>query len=102
LITGNCLCDNLSFKARTAGRRYQGDRIGVGSQAGFSSYNSVKNRVGRRYPVGGRVRVYYDPRDSAQAVLERNNPLSVFYLASAGFLAVLLVGLYILFEVVGI
>ena len=69
-----------------------GDRITLGSQPADNVDEVVK-----RYPVGGSVPVFYDPRNPQDCVLERNPPASAGCIWSGTIFAVLVYEAVLLF-----
>lgn len=61
------------YEYRVGGRRYQGRRIGIGEEAPDFLIQETLDR----YPAGAVVKVYYNPDDPKQAVLERDLPAEV-------------------------
>lgn len=67
---------------------YQGKRVDFGFGSQSFLLNSFARRIVERYPVGKSVRVYFDPGDPTNAVLERVPSLgsSVFWMVVGLFL----------------
>ncbi len=57
----------ITYDYQVKGRHYDGRRLAFGALASSTGY---AQGILDRYPVGGKVRVYYDPRDPGEAVLE--------------------------------
>ncbi len=88
---------DLVYEYRVGGKTYRGKRISVGEDLGDLF---VEQRLAK-YPVGASIKVYYNPRNPQQAVLERDAPEGVWR-TMAIFIAVaiaLLVGAKIGFPV---
>ena len=59
----------IKYTYSVMGNNYEGHRIGFGVPVG--SFESAAKQVVARYPHGATRTVYYNPRNPAQAVLER-------------------------------
>ena len=72
---------DIEYEFRLGDRVVRGTRIGIGERADTEA-------VLNHYPVGATVPVYYNPKDPADALLERDPPLPVMwlYLIAAGIL----------------
>ncbi len=57
----------ITYDYQVKGRHYDGSRLAFGA---LSSSMGYEQGILDRYPVGGKVRVYYDRSDPAEAVLE--------------------------------
>jgi hypothetical protein len=57
---------DIAYAFSVAGQSYRGQRVSLGDISGSFAEEAV-----RRYPVGAKVTVYYDPRDPTDCVLER-------------------------------
>jgi hypothetical protein len=77
-----------AYEAR--GRRFESDRIGVGSHAASSDRDEARRWV-ERHPVGREVDVWLDPADPSRAVLVRG--VSKAQVAAAVAVGIALVGL---------
>ncbi len=60
----------VRYEYSVLGKAYTGERIAFGAAKGHSAPADAE-KVLARYPVGATVTVYYNPRDPAEAVLER-------------------------------
>jgi Protein of unknown function (DUF3592) len=72
---------DIEYEFRLGDRVVRGTRIGIGE-------TSETEAVLNHYPVGATVPVYYNPKDPADALLERDPPLPVLwlYVIAAGIL----------------
>ena len=61
---------DIAYEFAVAGKTFRGSRIDLGVD--FRNVD-VAQRL-RRYPPGAVVTVFYDPRDPAQCILERDDP----------------------------
>lgn len=59
----------VRFEYQVEGVTYTSDRMGVGSNIAISNRKKVEQRIAG-YPQGRLVRVYYNPQNPAEAVLE--------------------------------
>jgi hypothetical protein len=62
------------YTYQVGGQSYQSNRI----QSGLEWGGSGARNVVVRYPVGSQVTVYYDPRNPAEALLERKSSSSIW------------------------
>jgi hypothetical protein len=60
----------INYTYNVAGQAYTADRVAFGAIV-TSSLTSLVSGQARRYPLNGKVEVYYDPANPADAVLER-------------------------------
>jgi hypothetical protein len=60
----------INYTYNVAGQPYTADRVAFGAIV-TSSLTSLVSGQARRYPLNGKVDVYYDPANPAAAVLER-------------------------------
>jgi hypothetical protein len=60
----------VRYSYQVAGQSYEGNKIGFGFQQSFGNASKAQAAI-TRYPVGGQISVFYDPNNSADAVLER-------------------------------
>ena len=74
---------HVEYEYEVAERRYRNDRIATG----FFFGNVGAILVQRRYPLEKRVRVYYDPDDPGNAVLETGIPASAWVMLVIGLIA---------------
>ena len=75
--------------------RYVGNTIAIGAVTGFLVRESSAQKIVEKYPVGKRVRVYYDPEDPSKAVLEPGASSDVTVMLPIGGF-ILVVGVVIL------
>lgn len=61
----------VRYAYEVAGKRHEGDRIQFGLTEAASK--SVAEQTIKPYPVGGKVNVFYDPKDPAKSVLETSD-----------------------------
>jgi hypothetical protein len=61
---------DIAYEFAVAGKTFRGSRIDLGVDSGN---HDVAERL-RRYPPGAIVTVFYDSRDPAQCILERDDP----------------------------
>lgn len=61
----------ISYTYEVAGKRYEGDVIQFGLTEAAS--RSVAEQTIKPYPVGGKVKVFYDPKDPKKSVLETSD-----------------------------
>jgi len=59
------------YQYEVDGRKYLGQRIAFGSQVGYSDSNRA-HAIVDRYVPGNQIRVYYNPNNPGDAVLERS------------------------------
>ncbi|MFZ6021563.1 MAG: DUF3592 domain-containing protein [Chloroflexota bacterium] len=59
----------VRFEYQVAGVTYTSDRMGVGSKIAISNRKKVEQQIAA-YPEGKLIRVYYNPQNPAEAVLE--------------------------------
>lgn len=57
----------LQYSYRVGGKDYQSNRVFWGGNEGWQRHMAS---VVETYPAGSKVRVYYDPKDHAEAVLD--------------------------------
>jgi len=60
----------MIYSYTVEGKSYQGQRVSFARMIA-SSYHSRAEKVVNRYLLGSRQKVYYDPRNPAEAILER-------------------------------
>ncbi len=77
---------DIRYAYRVEGKEYTGDRIFFGEYGTGSS--SSAQAVIDKYKVGTSVTVYYDPRNPANAILERGARWASFALLAFGLLFV--------------
>lgn len=65
---------DIRYEYRVNGKRYTGQRVGIGEDLGD---HDVAGTLGR-YPRGRNVTVYYNPAAPSEAVLERDAPEGVW------------------------
>lgn len=87
----------IRYTYRVLGQTYTGTRLSFGGPAGYLN-RAEAAAVLNRYPVGGRVMVYYNPANPQEAVLERRaEGVGCNFVVGAAFfllgLVLLLVGL---------
>jgi Protein of unknown function (DUF3592) len=68
----NSYTPRVEYSYQVAGQTYTGQNISFGFNPSFNSQQKGQS-VLARYPVGGRVAVYYDPTSPNEAVLERKS-----------------------------
>lgn len=61
----------VRYRYRAAGKDHEGDRLAFGAKALMTQ--AAAEAVVARYPVGAKVKVYFDPRHPARSVLERKS-----------------------------
>ena len=59
----------VRYRYQIAGQNYEGDAISTGGPT--VTARALAETIADRYPVGRRLRVFYDPRNPASAVLEK-------------------------------
>jgi hypothetical protein len=64
-----CFAAAVRYRYQVNGQNYEGDAISVGGPA--VTTRALAEKTADRYPVGRRLRVYYDPRHPASALLEK-------------------------------
>ena len=75
----------IEYRYTVAGRHYKGRRIGLTGEI-YCNHSNRADRLLARYHAGATVRVWYDPRDPADACLERTAEGAWFQLLiAAGF-----------------
>lgn len=62
----------IIYAYKVGGNRYQGERISLGVYK-HASLRFLVGREVRRYKAGDKVKVFYDPANPAQAVLDRSD-----------------------------
>ena len=60
----------IVYEYEVLGHRYHGDRVNFGATLGYGNANTAQAVVDRYVP-GNNIRVYYDPNNPGEAVLER-------------------------------
>ena len=60
----------VTYEYEVLGHRYRGDRVNFGSAIGYGEPNTAQAVVDRYLP-GNNIRVYYNPNNPGEAVLER-------------------------------
>jgi hypothetical protein len=63
----------VEYEFEIGGRTVRGSRLGIGDDSGGANSEATL----ARYPLGGKVTVYYDPDDPKSCVLERGGPLDL-------------------------
>jgi len=74
----------VRYRYQVNGQTYTGERIHAGATEGWPTRGAAEE-VLQPYPQGTTVRVYYDPRNPAEALLEPGNAGSVWVLLVFGF-----------------
>ncbi len=70
----------VHYRYRVGGVSYQSDRVSAEADIGRGR-SGLATQIAARYPAGKRCRVYYDPADPSDAVLERGSGgVSMLYL----------------------
>jgi Protein of unknown function (DUF3592) len=72
---------SITYRFAVANRNFSSSQITYGAR---SNSAPAKERLVAAYPVGRKVTVYYDPRNPASAVLERQKSPSWLGLAAVG------------------
>ncbi len=60
----------VRYSYQVSGQAYQSDKLAPGPEVGGTG----ARKVVAKYPAGAQVMVFYDPRNPAEAVLERKAP----------------------------
>lgn len=60
----------VRYSYAVGGHAYSGKKLSFGGQTGYGSQAKAQAAL-NSYPLGGTVRVYYNPADPSEAVLER-------------------------------
>jgi hypothetical protein len=82
----------IRYEYEARGRRYESDRISVGSHAGAASSDREEaRRWVERHPAGREVDVWFDPGDPSRSVLARG--VSTAQVVAAVAIGLALVGL---------
>jgi len=89
MIQGKVYTPRVVYTYAVDGVSYHGERIRVGAQTFVSSRRKVEQELAR-YPVGGEVRVYYNPQNPAEALLEPGVPSRATLIVGIVFLTVAL------------
>lgn len=78
------------YEYTVAGRKYMGQRVNFGSAVGYGN-RATAQAIADRYVPGSQVRVYYNPVNPADAVLERDAGTSskIFYWVALFILLIL-------------
>jgi hypothetical protein len=63
---------DVEYSYQVNGLHYAGEKIAFGATPSFSSDQKAQSTLSR-YPVGGRVTVFYDPANPAESVLEKRS-----------------------------
>ncbi len=82
----------IEYEYTVDGRAYIGDRVAL-AQRRRHGYEDAMEQL-RRYPQGQSVEVFYDPRDPAQSVLEKDDAIGGYIAMGVG-LVILLIALFI-------
>ena len=97
---------NVRYKYSVDGHKFQGDKISLTSKSPFSwksvtktlretqSYSSAEKII-KRYPIGSKVLVYYNPRNPKESVLQLGVESWIvffFFFVSAVFIGLGLLG----------
>ena len=81
---------SVSYDYRVDGQALKGSRVGVGGAVGTARKEDAE-AVAKRYAVGSKVDVYYDPANPEYAVLVRGaNMIMVWVIAGCGAVALVL------------
>ena len=81
---------SVSYDYRVDGQALKGSRVGVGGAVGTARKEDAE-AVAKRYAVGSKVDVYYDPANPEYAVLVRGaNIIMVWVIAGCGAVALVL------------
>ena len=80
---------SVSYDYRVDGQALKGSRIGIGGAVGTARKEDAE-AVAKRYAVGSKVDVYYDPANPEYAVLVRGaNIIMVWVIAGCGAIALI-------------
>ena len=80
---------SVSYEYRVGGQSFNGTRIGIGGAVG-TARKADAEAVAKRYAVGSKVDVYYDPANPEYAVLVRGaNIIMVWVIAGCGAIALI-------------
>lgn len=81
---------SVSYDYRVDGQALKGSRVGIGGAVGTARKEDAE-AVAKRYAVGSKVDVYYDPANPEYAVLVRGaNIIMVWVIAGCGAVALVL------------
>jgi hypothetical protein len=77
---------DIRYRYQVGPTRYEGGSVGWGGGVD-SNHSDASEAIVARYPVGRRIKVFYDPKDPAMAVLEPANRdgLTVLAIVAGGF-----------------
>lgn len=78
---------HVKYEYEIAGAWYTNDKIGVGMVVSTSGTKKAQETLAR-YPVGSTVKVYYDPNNPADSVLEQKASSNLTLILGIIFLAV--------------
>lgn len=81
----------VTYEFTANGRKWTGDRISIGEDSGGANTQATL----QRYPVGAMVKVYYDPKNPKDCVLERDPPAGMGKGCLIGLAALIVAGLVI-------
>lgn len=79
---------HVEYTYQVAGITYQGKTIAFGGRKGFSSPRNAEKEIAA-YPVGARVKAYYNPQNPKEAVLEQR-AVGTNFLQIVGAIALLI------------
>jgi hypothetical protein len=74
----------VEYEFHVGSRKYRGNRITIGERTSGHELEAILGR----YPVGAEVTVYYDPANPEKAVLERDVPGWIWWVAGGCILAI--------------
>ncbi len=80
------LCIELDYLYLADGVAYEGHRLNAGWHC-FASEQRIRELL-KKYPSGKEVKVYYNPENPSQAMLEPGLDWSIFFLWGVGFITV--------------
>ena len=90
--TGTTYFPRVVYDYAVDGRTFRGQRIAFGHPVGFSFRRNAERRLQALVDTAS-VRVFHDPADPSQAVIERSAPILRTNVVLLGILAVVLLGL---------
>ncbi|SEB70419.1 Protein of unknown function [Beijerinckia sp. 28-YEA-48] len=82
---------SVAYEFTTDGRRWSSQRIGIGEDSGGANTEATL----QRYPVGAVVKVFYNPKNPNDCVLERDPPSGMGKGCLIGFAALALFALVV-------
>ena len=86
---------NVTYSYSVNDQSFQNDRVCFGYQKDLASYENA-NQIRSKYPKGKKVKIYYDPNNPEESVLQTNIPGRMIAMTVTG-LVFILTGFYYYF-----